>query len=82
MNTRPNHNIESVDNSNDATLMFNPSQIEQYVHQCIQLCWMMLPGNKRNAAEVERQLRRIFERAIGNMREDDREFFGTGEKGE
>ncbi len=52
----------------------SPAQLDQSVRQALQMCWMMLPKDKRCVDEVERQFRRIVERAISNLREDDREF--------
>ena len=50
--------------------MFGPDQVSQQISQAIQTCWMMLPEEKKTVDEVEKQMRRIFERAIKNMRED------------
>jgi hypothetical protein len=54
--------------------MFSPGQVDQSVHQAIQMCWMMLPENKKTVAELEKQFRRIVERAIKDMREDAKAF--------
>ena len=53
---------------------FSPSQVDESVRQALQMCWMMLPNDRRNADELERQFRRIVERAIKDMREDDQAF--------
>ena len=53
---------------------FNPSQVDHSVRQALQMCWMMLPKDKRNAGELERQFRRIVDRALRDMREDDQAF--------
>ena len=47
--------------------LFSPSQIDQSVRQALQMCWMMLPQDKRTVAEVETQFRRIVDRAIKDM---------------
>jgi hypothetical protein len=56
--------------------MFGPGQIDQVVRQAIQFCWMGLPKEKRNVEEVERQIRRIVDRALRDLREDFDNFFG------
>ena len=50
--------------------MFSPAQIDQSVRQAMQFCWMMLPENARTVDELEKQFRRIVDRAIKDMRED------------
>ena len=49
---------------------FSPSQVDQTVRQSLQMCWMMLPQEKRTVAEVESQFRRIVDRAIKDMHDD------------
>jgi len=53
---------------------FSPAMVDQLVRQALQMCWMMLPNDKRNADELERQFRRIVDRALKDMREDDQAF--------
>ena len=55
--------------------MFGPTQIDQQIRQAIHFCWMGLPKNKRTVDELERQIRRLVDRAIRDMREDYDEFF-------
>jgi hypothetical protein len=62
---------ESLDKMRE---FFNPSQVDHSVRQALQMCWMMLPKDNRNAAELERQFRRIVDRALRDMREDDEAF--------
>ncbi|MCA9170868.1 MAG: hypothetical protein KDB23_24500 [Planctomycetales bacterium] len=62
---------DSLDGMRD---FFNPSQVDHSVRQALQMCWMMLPNDKRNADELERQFRRIVDRALEDMREDDQAF--------
>ena len=54
---------------------FGPQQVDQAVRHAIQACWMALPKERRNAEEVERQIRRLVDRALRDFRED-REAFG------
>jgi len=55
---------------------FGPTQIDHLSRQAIQFCWMGLPKEKRNLDEVERQIRRLVDRALRDLREDFGEFFG------
>lgn len=50
--------------------MFGPGQVDQMIKQAIQICWMMLPPDKKNADELESTIRRIVDRALQNFRED------------
>lgn len=56
--------------------MFGPTQVDHQVRQAIQFCWMSLPKEKRNVEELERQIRRIVDRALRDVREDFDNFFG------
>jgi hypothetical protein len=58
--------------------IFGPEPIDQQIRQVIQLCWMMLPEEKRSVDEVDRQIRRIVDRALHDLREDF-DSFGLGE---
>jgi hypothetical protein len=40
------------------------------LRQAVQLCWMALPKERRNADELERQMRRLIDRALKDFRED------------
>lgn len=57
--------------------MFGPAQIDQMIRQGIQFCWMSLPKDRRNVDELERQVRRIVERALNDFREDQKQFCVT-----
>jgi hypothetical protein len=57
--------------------MFGPGQVDQHIRQTIQLCWMMLPEDRKTVDELEVQMRRIIDRAFKDMR-DDAEQFGLG----
>ena len=54
--------------------MFGPGQIDQMIRQGIQFCWMALPKDRRNADELEKQVRRIVDRALNDFREDLEQF--------
>jgi len=54
--------------------VMGPGQVDQGIRMAVHHCWMMLPEDKRNPEELERQLRRILERALASFREDLKEF--------
>ncbi len=58
----------------DMGAMFGPGHVDQTIRQAIQVCWMALPKEKRTVDEVERQMRRLVDRAINDFREDDESF--------
>jgi hypothetical protein len=49
---------------------FSPHQVDQQIRQAIQFCWIALPPEKQNVAEVESQIRRIVDRALKDLRDD------------
>jgi BMFP domain-containing protein YqiC len=51
-------------------MVFGPEQIDQQIRQAIQSCWMMLPTEKKTVDDVERQIRRLVDRALRDLRED------------
>ncbi len=55
--------------------MFGPTQIDQQIRQAIHFCWMGLPKEKRNVDELERQIRRLVDRALRDVRDDFDQFF-------
>ena len=50
--------------------MLGPQAVDRFIRQAISTCWMMLPKNKKNVAEVEAEIRRLVERALQNLKED------------
>ncbi len=58
--------------------MFSPSQVDQSIRHAIEMCWMMLPEDGKSVDELEKQLRRIVDRALKDLRED-AEAFGIRE---
>jgi hypothetical protein len=55
--------------------MLGPQQVDEQIRQAIHFCWMSLPADRKNVAEVEKEVRRIMERALKNLR-DDADAFG------
>ncbi len=47
-----------------------PGTIDLAIRQAILQCWMMMPRRRRTVEGVEAELRRVFERAIANLKED------------
>jgi hypothetical protein len=50
--------------------MLGPGHVDSVIRQAIQMCWLASPKDKRTPDEIEATLRRIFERALRNFRED------------
>ena len=56
---------------------FSPQHVDQQLRQAIQICWMMLPKERKSIDELELQVRRILDRALKDLREDS-DAFGLG----
>jgi hypothetical protein len=69
-------NLNDEEGFEGARKMFGPTLIDREIRQAIQFCWMSLPKEKRNVDELEGQMRRIFDRALRDAREDFDIFFG------
>jgi hypothetical protein len=71
--------FESSDPSNAKWMreMFGPGQVDQQIRQAMHCCWMMLPEDRKTVDELEKQMRRIVDRAIKSLREDT-DAFGLG----
>ena len=61
---------EDEGTADQMTELMGPGHIDQFIRQAIHFCWMALPKDRKNVDEVEKQTRRIFERAIRDFRED------------
>jgi hypothetical protein len=53
---------------------FGPSQVDQTVRQAISICWLALPKDRKTPEAVEQEIRRLFERALKDFREDSAAF--------
>ena len=53
---------------------FGPGQVDQAVRQAIQFCWMALPKQRRNQDELDKQIRRVVDRALRDFHEDSEAF--------
>ena len=54
--------------------LFGPGQVDQTIRQAIHFCWMALPKDRKNVDELEKQVRRIVDRALKDFREDSKQF--------
>lgn len=54
--------------------LFGPQQIDQFIRQAVQYCWMCLPKERRTPDEVEAQIRRLVDRALKDFRDDQAAF--------
>jgi hypothetical protein len=57
---------------------FGPQQVDSQIRQAIQFCWMALPTGRKNVDGVEKEIRRIVDRALRDLR-DDFKSFGIGD---
>ena len=70
-------NLNDPDAEKKVCEMLGPGQVDQLIRQTIQLCWMMLPEDRKTVDELEKQVRRIMDRAFKDLRED-RDAFELG----
>lgn len=59
--------------------VFGPGHVDQSVRAAIQACRITLPKERRTVDEVEKEIRRLMERALSNLREDVASFGRPGE---
>jgi hypothetical protein len=59
--------------------LFSPQMVDQEIRQAIHVCWMGLPADKRTVDEVDKQIRRVVDRALRDLRED-ADAFDFGER--
>jgi hypothetical protein len=52
----------------------NPAHLDQSVRAAVQLCWTVIPKDRRNPEELEKQFRRIVERALRDFIDDKTQF--------
>jgi hypothetical protein len=50
--------------------MFGPGQVDEQIRQAMHVCWIMLPEDRKTVDELEKQMRRIIDRAFKDLRED------------
>jgi hypothetical protein len=59
--------------------MHGPQAVDQSLRSAVGMCWMMLPDDKKNVDAVEREIRRLVDRILADLREDAKAF-GISEK--
>ena len=57
--------------------LLSHSDPDQHVRNAIKSIWVVLPKEMRNVDELERQIRRLVDRALRDVREDFDEFFSN-----
>lgn len=65
-----NFDAEEPDGKAAFRAFFGPHMIDQHVRQAISACWMALPPDRQNVDEVEKQIRRLVDRALRDFRDD------------
>ena len=70
--------LEIIDPNNpepsDGFREFAIPAIDVSIRQAISICWAILPKERRNADEVEKEIRKVVDRAIRDLREDSTSF--------
>ena len=67
------YHISSETGAADAKEMrefFGPTHADVSVRQAVQAVWLMLPKKKRDPAKVEKEFRRLVERAVRDFKQD------------
>ena len=67
---------DGKDPAEQMAAMFGPGYADQTIRMAIQACWRALPQERRTPEEVEKQVARLTQRALRDLREDF-EAFGT-----
>lgn len=52
-------------------MAFGPGVVDREIRQAINMCWMTMPRQRRSLDEVEKEMRRLLDRALRDMREDE-----------
>lgn len=65
-----NISADDVDPALQMNDFLGPAQVDHFTRQALQFCWMALPKERKTVDELERQFRRIVERALKDFRED------------
>ena len=50
--------------------LFGPQHVDSQIRAAIGACWLALPRERKTLDEVEKEVRRLLDRALKNMRED------------
>jgi hypothetical protein len=68
------HGDSGETHPNPLAAMFGPQHVDHVIRQAIGFCWMALPKSRQTPDEVERQIRRLVDRALEDFREDQSAF--------
>jgi hypothetical protein len=64
--------IDSNEPSTDKIVeLLGPGALDNQLRHAIQLCWLLLPKDRRTLDEVETEVRRVLDRAFQQMRDDE-----------
>jgi hypothetical protein len=71
--------MEKFDNNdpeaaNRIQAMLGPQAVDRQIRSAIQFCWMSLPAKKKTVDSVEKEIRRVVERALRDFRKDSTSF--------
>ena len=65
--------IEKLGSGGEGEEQFwHPGAVDDSLRQAISMCWMSMPVGKRTIDNVEKEMRRLLDRAFRDMREDER----------
>lgn len=62
------------DGADAMSAMFGPGHVDQTLRTAISACWMALPKDRRTVDNVEKEIRRMVDRALDNLRDDAKAF--------
>jgi hypothetical protein len=54
--------------------LFGPGFVDVKLREAINFCWVMLPDESRTTSRLAEEMRRILERAIKDIQDDERAF--------
>jgi hypothetical protein len=60
----------TVASSEEFRKLIPPAAVDSGVRQALQVCWMLLPESSKNVAELEKEFRRVVDRALLEFRQD------------
>jgi len=62
--------VRNGENQDRAFEAFGPGEVDRHVRNLIHICWMVMPPGKKTLDDVEREIRRVLDRALRDLRED------------
>jgi len=51
--------------------LMGPGAVDLHIRQAIHLCWTIMPAERKSIDEVEKEFRRLVDRALRDVREDE-----------